>query len=89
MKKVFLVLSLIVGLSSCADEKTFTIDNKQVTVQPYGWANYETKQNDSIIYEPVFGNIVWSIILVETIVAPVYFTGWAVMEPVEKRQYKG
>lgn len=48
----------------------------------YGWANYQTKRDTRVIYEPVCGNIVWSIILSETIVAPIYFTGWSIMEPV-------
>jgi len=87
MKKIIFLLLLTV-LSSCADEKTFVIDGETVTVEPYGWGNYQTNQHDSVIYEPVIGNIVWSIILVETIVAPIYFTGWAIMEPVRLKNPK-
>jgi hypothetical protein len=86
MKKSFIPILIAMMLSSCADEKTFTINNKEVVVEPYGWYNHQTMMHDSIIYEPVIGNIVWSVILIETIVAPVYFTGWAIMEPVKKKE---
>jgi hypothetical protein len=46
----------------------------------------ETLKHDSIIYEPSLGNVVWSIVLIETVVAPVYFVGWSIMEPVKKKQ---
>jgi hypothetical protein len=83
MKNFFLLLIATVFFSSCADEKTFKIDGETVVVKPYGWGNYQTNRHDSVIYEPVIGNIVWSVILFETIVAPIYFTGWAIMEPVQ------
>lgn len=44
-------------------------------VKPYGWANWESTKDENVIYDVVIGNIVWSIILSETIVVPIYFTG--------------
>ena len=83
MKKVtvLMLLMLIINIS-CADSKTFEIEGKQVTVEPYGWADLDTK-NENIRYETNVGNVVWSILLCETVVAPVVFTGWYLFEPIE------
>jgi hypothetical protein len=66
---------------SCADTKTFEIEGKEVTVEPYGWANSDTR-NPNVHYKLSIGNIVWSVVLSETIVAPIIFTGWYIYEPV-------
>jgi hypothetical protein len=79
--KILLLLMLIINIS-CADSKTFKIDGKDVLVEPYGWADLSTKK-ENIRYETNVGNVVWSIILCETIVAPVVFTGWYLFEPIE------
>ena len=79
--KILLLLMLIINIS-CADSKNFEIDGKQVTVEPYGWADLD-KKNKNIRYETNVGNVVWSILLCQTIVAPVVFTGWYLFEPVE------
>ncbi len=84
MKKLlFAILSLTVLLSSCADSKTF-IDNKGVefTAEPYGWYDYDEVKIDTVIYKPCIGNIVWDVILSETLVVPIWLTGWQFYEPV-------
>lgn len=69
-------------LTSCADSKTFRkSDGKEFVAQPYGWMDKENKI-DGVEYELCTGNIVWSVLLSETIVAPVLFTGLALWEPV-------
>jgi hypothetical protein len=75
-------LLMLMMIISCADSKTFKIDGKDVLVEPYGWADFDLKK-ENIRYETNVGNVIWSIILVETIVAPVVFTGWYLFEPVE------
>lgn len=72
-------------LTSCADSKVFVIDGKHVKVEPYGWADYQELKNDSIVYQANVGNIVWSVILSETVVVPVWLTGWQIYEPVRKK----
>lgn len=86
MKKIFLsivfVLSMCLTLSSCHDSKTFTRpDGTEFVAEPYGWAN-DYKKIDGVIYEPVLGNIVWSVVCMETVIVPVWLTGWDIMEPV-------
>ena len=79
------IVLLITG--GCADSKTFTIKNSETEIteikaEPYGWANSDSKRIDGVIYEVNGGNIVWSIILCETIFVPIYLTGWQLYEPV-------
>jgi len=78
-----LVLSIIL-FTSCADSKDFVIDGKEVTIEPYGWFDLDAK-NDSIEYEINVGNVVWSIILSETIVVPIILTGDQLYEPKTKK----
>lgn len=83
--KLVLFLFISISLFSCADSKDIMIDNKPVYVEPYGWADYETVKNDSVQYRVSVGNVVWSVLLSETIVAPIILTGWYLYEPVKKK----
>lgn len=70
MKKLFgLLLIAIIALSSCADSKTFERADG-------------TKKIEGVTYEACIGNIVWDVIAVETIVIPIWLTGWELYEPV-------
>ena len=69
-------------LTSCADSKVLIINNQKTLVKPYGWANKNSRYNDKVVYEPVVGNVVWSILGIETIIVPVWLTGWQLFEPV-------
>ena len=79
--KILMLLMLIINIS-CADSKTFKIDGKDVLIEPYGWADLSIK-NENIRYKTNVGNVVWSVLLSETIVAPIVFTGWYLFEPIE------
>ena len=84
MMKKFLLLALAsIIMVGCADEKTFQkADGTTFTAEPYGWMN-TSKKIDGVVYDVNPGNIVWSIVLGETVVAPVLFTGLALWEPVD------
>lgn len=77
-----LLISITLLLISCAHNKTLIVDGKQTIAEPYGWANSDARKNDKVIYELSAGNICWSIILSETVVVPVYLTGWKLFQPV-------
>ncbi len=84
MKKFLTIVTVIVTalqLAACAKSKV--IDG--VEYQPYGIANEEIHRNPNIQYEVVIGNVFWSIVLCETIIAPVYFVGWSIKQPVGKK----
>lgn len=47
----------------------------------YGLLNKETKC-EGVEYKTIVGNVIWGIILVETVIAPIYFFGFSLYEPV-------
>jgi len=85
MKKltsVFLAILVLFITTSCADSKTYVIDGEKTIVEPYGWAEPDEKV-EGIKYKASIGNVVFSIIFVETIIVPIWLTGWELYEPVE------
>lgn len=90
MKNKFCLLMLIVitlFASSCADSKDFKDEKgKSFTAEPYGWANSDANKVDGVVYEVNFGNVFWSVVFSETIIVPVYLTGWKLFEPVRYNQ---
>lgn len=79
MKYLFILIITI--LSSCSDSKTLNLNGQNRLFETYGIANEERIRNDSIYYEVSVESVVWSIILCETVIAPVYFVGWDLYEP--------
>ena len=80
MKKVMvliLVVSLLV-ISSCASRKN--IEGK--TYDTYGLFNEKARRNPNIEYEVSVWSVIWSIVMVETIVVPVYCIGFDLYQPV-------
>ena len=89
MKKIG-IFALILGLvlilnNGCAETETFIIDNggneSTIVAEPYGWMN-QHKKIDNVEYQICVGNIVWDIILCETIIVPIILTGVALYEPI-------
>lgn len=79
MKKVISVLIVLaVMLVACGD--TLYLDGYEYDT--YGLFNKSDTRNAEIDYELIIGNIVWSVLLSETVVAPIYFIGWSLWEPV-------
>ena len=85
---VFLMALML--FTSCASSKIFDFSTKnssgevieynEIEVEPYGIFNQKTR-NDSIKYRVSIGNIVWSVLLSETVVVPVILCGWYLWEP--------
>lgn len=85
MKKITLILITIVCLfTSCSDEKVvYTNDGDVYKLEVYGLADKDKYKLEGVTYETVTGNVVWSIIGCETIVAPVVLLGWYLNEPIK------
>ena len=88
MKKitnVILAVAVLALMSGCAERKEVTTNdnNKSVTrtYVPYGLFD-ENKKNPNIEYEVSIGNVIWGVILFETIIAPIIIFGWYLYEPV-------
>ena len=77
---VFIISTVLIG---CADSKMVTLKSgKIIEVKPYGWiSNDEHKKMDGVKYKVSPGTIVASLILAETIIAPILFTGWYLYAP--------
>ena len=78
MKRIILVALAAAFLAGCAND--MNINGK--TYGSYGLFNEKTMKNDSVEYQISIGNVIWSIILCETIVFPVYFVGFSIYEPI-------
>lgn len=76
---VFLVTSM--SIIGCGDTKS--INGK--TYDTYGLFNKDDKRNSDIEYEIIYGNIVWSVLLCSTVIAPIYFLGFSMYEPIGVR----
>ena len=54
-----------------------------------GVFNQDECKNDNIQYTISVGNVVWSILLSETVIFPIYFIGFSIWNPVGlKKDYK-
>jgi len=76
MKKaisIIIIIGMFSILTGCGNNKR--IDN--VTYGTYGLFTKEENCNPDIKYRIIIGNVVWSIILCETIIAPLYFIGFS------------
>ncbi len=78
MASMMIILMLVFAFAGCADTKY--IDG--VKYNYYGLFNKDSQKNPDIEYRVVLGNVVWGIILVETVIAPVIIAGWFLWEPV-------
>jgi len=81
MKKslISIALATTMLLSACgADEQVIG----GVKYDTYGVLNKEQSHNPKIQYEVSGWSIFWSVILVQTIIAPIYFIGFDLYEPV-------
>ena len=79
---VSMVLMMFLVVTGCADSRT--INGK--TYESYGLLNQDSLKDPCIRYELVVGNVMWGAVLFETVVAPIYFFGFSVFEPVGEKQ---
>ena len=83
MKITAIILMILLAIflfmsTGCGDKAT--IDG--TTYGTYGLINEGGMRNEDVHYRVIIGNVVWSCILVETIIAPIYFLGFSLYEPV-------
>jgi len=89
MKKLITVaLAATVLLSGCGQPKNLTVNGITKEYPTYGLFNQPTQSSKNVCYEVSVGNVVWSILLIETIIAPVYFVGFSLYNPVNVKTDK-
>lgn len=74
-----LILATLMGTFGCGNDKTI----KGVSYGTYGVFTLGD-ENPKIHYRIITGNVIWSILLIETVVFPVYFIGFSLWEPVDE-----
>lgn len=83
MNKILLIiLIVIISFSVLSCGKPIVLEPGELA-NPYGVFSKEDK-NESATYKMSTGNIIWSILLVETIVAPIILIGWKLWVPIEE-----
>lgn len=78
MKTIAITMVLALLTMGCAESKVL----EGVEYDSIGLLNTRNKSAD-VCYEVVLGNALWSALLVQTVVMPVYFIGWSIFEPVD------
>ena len=90
MKKIIAaVAAATVLLSGCGRPALFTVDGNTKYYPTYGFFNESSDRSKNVCYEVSIGNVIWSIILIETIVAPIYFIGFSLFNPVDVKTGQG
>ena len=81
-KYLAILLSVLILFTGCANRKTITTNNPRVTrtYEPYGLFDPQDR-NPNIEYTVSMGNVLWSAILFETVIAPIILIGWYIYEP--------
>lgn len=77
MKRACILAVLACLLTACG----VPLDYNGKHYPTVGIANTQDR-SEFMCYELSVGNTVWSILLVETVIAPVYFVGWSLWNPV-------
>jgi hypothetical protein len=72
---------IVCPIEEVCDGKTIVVE-KPLLIKPYGFLTEDERKIDGIKYELSTGNLVCSIIFIETIVVPVYLLGCRLYEPV-------
>ena len=72
---ILIAISLV--LSGCG--QSLTTSTK--TYPTYGFFNKSTDKSKDVCYKISVGNEAWTIILVETIIGPIYFIGFPLFPP--------
>ena len=80
IRAIATILASTMLLAACGEN--WTDPNTKKEYGTYGLFNEDTDRNPDVNYKISVGNVVWSIILVETIIMPVYFIGFSLYNPV-------
>lgn len=73
-----LMIIMLVTLSGCGDDMYI----QKHKYETYGILNEDDVKNPAVQYQVIWGNVIWGVVLIETIVAPIYFFGFSMWEPV-------
>lgn len=79
MKSILIIICcLSFFVAACGSSKVIN----DVKYETYGLISENNKKAPNIRYRPVWGNIIWGVLLTGTIIAPIYFFGFSMFEPI-------
>ena len=82
MKKLIALILSVSLLTACGRPMDITTATGTKEYPTYGLFNESTDKSKNVCYKISVGNVVWSIVLIETIVMPVYFVGFSLYNPI-------
>jgi len=86
MKKMILLIMILVVLIGCSNNKELCYKTEEgqycSEFKPYGLLDEEVYKNPNIEYRINPYNVFWSIVLIESIFAPIIIIGFDIYEPV-------
>lgn len=85
-KTIALVVALSILLAGCGHPQYLGQGSEQKYYPTYGLFNETSSKSKNVCYEISVGNVIWSVILIETVVFPVYFVGWSIYNPVRLKK---
>ena len=88
MKRLILVATLAAFvLSGCGMPLSTRLpDGSSKTYPTYGILNSDDSKSKNVCYKLSIGNLILSILFVETIIIPVYLVGFDIMNPVRLKK---
>ena len=80
---IILIVCMVSVFAGCGNDMVMKNDRGQITQRYEQIGIFElSEMNSNIEYQVVWGNVVWSILLCQTIVVPVVLIGWYLYEPI-------
>lgn len=86
MKIIIVILVVIFGFGAMLSACSAKPEPAVKMYSSYGPLNAGTYQSKNVCYETSGWSIFWGIVLFETIVAPVYFFGYSLYNPVRLKR---
>lgn len=78
---IIIAFVMILIFCCCGSDKKICSHDKCGVYKQFGIADSHIR-DENIEYELVIGNVIWSIILIETVAVPIILLGWYLYEPV-------
>mgnify|MGYP001566967868 CR=1 FL=1 len=86
-RSIAVIVALSLPLAACGKPQYLgKSDGQKVLYPTYGFLNQSSSKSKNVCYEISAGNVIWSIILIETVIAPIYFVGWDLFNPIRMKK---
>jgi uncharacterized protein YceK len=94
MKRIIATLLIVATLSGCGQpltvhERNATGNMVEKTYPTYGLLNADTDKSNKMCYELSVGNVILSVVFIETLFIPIYFVGWSLYNPTRPKSTDG